>query len=43
MGRLVLTHVMPELEDQLDAAVELVRTSHDGEIVVAHDGLRIDL
>ncbi|MGI8421778.1 MAG: MBL fold metallo-hydrolase, partial [Gaiellaceae bacterium] len=40
-GTLVLSHVMPELEDELDAAVAEVRRFYDGELVVASDLLRL--
>lgn len=32
---------MPELEDELDDALALVRRAYHGELVVAEDGLRI--
>ncbi len=35
--RLVLTHIFPELEDELDDAIALVRESYHGDIVVARD------
>jgi ribonuclease BN (tRNA processing enzyme) len=40
-GTLLLTHFMPEIEDELDEAVEHVRASFSGEIVLAHDLLRL--
>ena len=40
---LLLSHFMPEIEDELDPAVELVREHYDGGVVLAHDLLRIDL
>lgn len=40
-GRLVLTPVMPELEDELDAAPAGVRRSYTGETVVANDLFRL--
>jgi len=39
--KFVLSHVMPELEDELDDAVRLVREAYDGEIVVARDLLSL--
>jgi ribonuclease BN (tRNA processing enzyme) len=43
VGRLVLTHVFPEHEDELDASLARVRREYDGELVVAYDGLRVDV
>lgn len=40
-GALLLTHVMPELEDELAEAVAHVRAEYDGEIVLASDLLRV--
>ena len=37
----LLTHVMPELEDERDAAGQLVRASFTGPITWAHDLLRV--
>ena len=42
-GRLVLTHVMPEHEDELEASLALVAQAYDGEVVVAEDGLRLEV
>lgn len=39
--KLVLTHVMPELEDEVDAALAEVRRSYTGELVVASELLRV--
>ncbi len=41
--RLLLTHVFPTLEGELDEAVALVRDSYDGELLVAEDLMRIAL
>lgn len=40
-AKLVVTHVMPELEDELDEALTFVAEAYDGEIVVARDLLRV--
>jgi len=42
-AKLVLSHVMPELEDEIDAAVAAVRASYGGEIVLAHDLATIEV
>jgi hypothetical protein len=34
---------MPEHEDELDASLALVRERYDGEVVLAHDGLRLEV
>lgn len=39
---LVLSHVMPELEDEIDDAVAIVRAAYRGEIVVARDLLTVE-
>lgn len=39
--RLIVTHVMPELEDELDAALTEVRRAYQVEPTVAEDLLRI--
>ena len=41
--RLLLTHVFPTLEHELADAVELVRRSYEGELLVAEDLMRIVL
>lgn len=38
---LVLTHFMPEIEDELPKAVSEVRSRYDGELVLAEDLLRV--
>lgn len=38
--RLIVTHVMPELEDELDAALTEVRRAYQVEPTVAEDLLR---
>ncbi len=38
---LLLTHIMPELEDELAEAVARVRAAYDGEIVLASDLIRV--
>lgn len=40
---LVLSHIMPELEDELDDALRLIRESYAGERIVAHDLLTLPL
>ncbi|GAC1406872.1 MAG: MBL fold metallo-hydrolase [Candidatus Velthaea sp.] len=40
---LVLSHIMPELEDEIADALALVRRAYGGKITVAHDLLAIDL
>ncbi|HEX5851957.1 MAG TPA: hypothetical protein VFY36_02575 [Solirubrobacteraceae bacterium] len=40
---LLLTHVMPELEDEIAPALELVREHFDGQVEVAPDLLRLPL
>lgn len=42
-AKLVLSHVMPELEDEMNAAVAAVRASYGGEIVLAHDLATIEV
>lgn len=42
-GRLLLTHVMPELEDEIGPALALVRARYGGEVEVAEDLLRLRL
>lgn len=39
--RLVLAHVMPELEDELDDALEYVRATYDGDVIIARDLCRL--
>ncbi len=39
--RLLLSHVMPEHEDELETSLALVRARYDGEILLAADGLRV--
>jgi ribonuclease BN (tRNA processing enzyme) len=41
--RLLLTHVMPELEDELGPALAEVRLAYDGELMVAEDLIRVEL
>ncbi|MDQ2760666.1 MAG: hypothetical protein M3Y17_09630 [Actinomycetota bacterium] len=36
-----MTHVMPELENELDDALELVRRAYPRELVVAEDLMRV--
>ncbi len=38
---LVVSHVMSELEAELDAALSEVRRAYDGELIVAEDLMRI--
>jgi ribonuclease BN (tRNA processing enzyme) len=40
---LVLTHFMPEIEAELDAAVQTVVENFPGRVVVAHDRMTIDV
>lgn len=40
---LLLSHVMPELEDELEPALELVRAAYGGRLIVAADLTRIAL
>ena len=40
-SRLLLTHVMPELEDEIEPALGLVRESYSGEVVTAEDLMRV--
>lgn len=37
VGRLVLSHLMPPVEAELDAVVARIRAGYDGEVVVAED------
>ncbi|MGB9282257.1 MAG: MBL fold metallo-hydrolase [Pseudonocardiaceae bacterium] len=39
--QLVLTHFMPEIEDQIPEAVAHIRESYRGQVVLAHDLLRV--
>lgn len=41
--KLLLTHVMPELEDDIPGALTLVRESYHGDLVVADDLLRVTI
>jgi ribonuclease BN (tRNA processing enzyme) len=41
--RLLVTHVMPALENELDDALTQVRLAYDGELIVAEDLMRIRL
>lgn len=42
-GTLVLTHFMPEIEAELDAAVRTVEENFPGRVVVAHDRMTLDV
>jgi ribonuclease BN (tRNA processing enzyme) len=41
--RLLLTHVMPTLEDELEPALADVRRAYEGELMVAEDLMRVEL
>lgn len=41
--RLLLSHVMPEHEDELERSLQLVAAHYEGEVAVAEDGLRLEL
>lgn len=42
-ARLLLTHVMPDLEDELEDAIAQVRRAYAGELMVAEDLMRLEV